>query len=361
MLSEIPAEISNAHETLWTRLAHAGSWWSGQERIWIAEETRRARTCEGCIALKKSLSPTTEAFDHGKQTGLSRIAVDTVHRIVSDQSRITSDYIEQACASEELTIYSYVEMIGIVVIVMCIDEFYHGLGIPLRDLPQLIAGAKDRYIPTGLSNDTGFVPMIARDAVGPAEGDLWRSQKVPNIMRALSAVPAAVRDIKLISTAHYMPPESAANLLRSGNRTLDRLQMELIATRVAMINQCFYCSSSHASMLQIIAHITRREFDLHILTGSTAPVQIEYAHELMALGEAVGSMDEDALAHARTALLKVSGPQELINAVAVASYFQGMVRVSEATGIPTEDSDNEKLNQLQQELGLYRFKSTQPA
>jgi hypothetical protein len=65
----------------------------------------------------------------------------------------------------------------------------------------------------------------------------WGEDTV-NVIRALSLVPDAVRDIKLLAEVQYVPLDDFEDpTLR---RTLSRPQMELIAARVSAVNECFY-------------------------------------------------------------------------------------------------------------------------
>jgi hypothetical protein len=81
--------------------------------------------------------------------------------------------------------------------------------------------------------------MIApEDAIG-TEADLYPPNAViPNIVRALSVVPAEARALQMLSASHYLPVEQIVD--PTIRRSLDRTQMELIAARVSALNQCFY-------------------------------------------------------------------------------------------------------------------------
>ena len=73
-----------------------------------------------------------------------------------------------------------------------------------------------------------------------AEADMYPpSPFIPNIVRALSLVPDAVRTMWRSSDAHYLPVADIGNPLARG-AALDRMQTELVAARVSAINECFY-------------------------------------------------------------------------------------------------------------------------
>lgn len=232
-------DIKVAHREYWRRLAHAGSWWTGAERVAIAAESRMARNCEFCRERKAALSPYTLAGEHSSTGHLSRLAVDAVHRIVTDQNRITQRYVDsnaEAGLSEE----QYVELAGVVVMMISIDEFHRGLGLPLEPLPEPVDGESDHYRPPDLVRDTGFVPMLARDGAVGDEADLWPGAQTANVLRALTLVPDALRDWKMLSGAQYLSMEGMANFVGQDDRAINRMQMELIAGRVSSVNECFY-------------------------------------------------------------------------------------------------------------------------
>ena len=121
-----------------------------------------------------------------------------------------------------------------------IDEFNRALGVVPEPLPEPLAGDPDGYVPDGLVSDTGFVPMLSKEFASEdtPESDLFpvgTGISAPNVLRALSMVPAAVRDwMKYLSIA------GMANMVGQDDRAIDRMQMELVAARVSAINECFY-------------------------------------------------------------------------------------------------------------------------
>ena len=84
----IRGDIADAYRAYWRKLAAPGSWWNGAQRIAIAQESRNALACTFCAQRKVSLSPYGLKGEHDHSNGLPEVAVDTVHRIITDQSRI---------------------------------------------------------------------------------------------------------------------------------------------------------------------------------------------------------------------------------------------------------------------------------
>lgn len=68
----------------------------------------------------------------------------------------------------------------------------------------------------------------------------------------------------------------------------------------------------------------------------------------------VGS-DDEALARARQRVLTELGAAPLVDAVAVASNFERMVRIADGTGIPLDDPVAIMTSDLREQLGINRF------
>ena len=223
----------------WERLAAPGSWWSGAQRVAIAQETRNALTCDFCARRKIALSPYALQGEHTHSGGLPEHAVDAVRRVITDQTRITQAYVEDNHRNG-LSKAAYVELVGVVVAVFCIDEFHRALGLPLESLPVPVADGPSGYQPAHLSEDIGFVPTVPPDGAVGAEADLWPGGWSPNVLRALSLVPDALRAWLQLAAVHYIPLEWMQGFMSDEARALDRMQMELVAGRVSAVNECFY-------------------------------------------------------------------------------------------------------------------------
>ena len=236
-------DIADAHQDYWRKLTLPGSWWTSAERIAIAVASREALECAFCASRKQALSPYAMSGEHASSSDTKRVlptlAVDAVHRIVTDQSRISKGYIESN-QQQGLSTAAYVELVGIVVAVFSIDEFHRALGLPLEPLPEATDGEPDQYTPEKLASDTGFVPMIPGDGAVGQDADLWSSKGSANVVRALSLVPNAVRDWMAIGDAQYLSFEGMGNFDQPESRSLNRMQIELVAGRVSAINECFY-------------------------------------------------------------------------------------------------------------------------
>lgn len=235
----IRTDIGEAHRAFWQRLAGPGSWWTGAERVAIAAESRLATSCPLCAARREALSPHAVDGEHAHAGALPAAAVDAVHRVVTDASRITRGWVE-GLAAQGLAQPAYVELVGIVVAVFSIDEFHRALGLPLQPLPAARAGEPDRRLPDVLSEDIGWVPTVPPHGAVGREAGLWPLGRSANVIRALTLVPQALRDWLELASAQYLSIEGMRNFVRDPARAIDRKQMELVAARVSAVNGCYY-------------------------------------------------------------------------------------------------------------------------
>jgi hypothetical protein len=234
----IRSDLKAAYRKYWQALAKPGNWWSGAERIAIADEVRNATQCDHCRERKQALSPYNFPGEHHNSGILDAVAIDAVHRMVNDQNRITRTWVNEI-GTQGVDEGKYVEMLGIVVAVFSIDEFNRALGLVPEPLPQAEAGDPDLYRPVQAVCDTGFVSMLPADGATGKESDLW-GDRTANVLRALSLVPDAVRGWMRIGDAQYLSMKGMMNFSGDTGRSINRMQMELVAGRVSAINECFY-------------------------------------------------------------------------------------------------------------------------
>jgi hypothetical protein len=82
---------------------------------------------------------------------------------------------------------------------------------------------------------------------------------------------------------------------------------------------------------------------------------IPYAEALVGLADAMVEGDESALAVAGGRVREALGPEALVDAVAVASNFERMVRIADGTGIPLDPPIAALSEEVREELDLDRF------
>lgn len=204
----------------------------------MADETRRARTCQLCAERKAALPPAAVSGHHDSGSALAEPLVEAVHRIATDPARLSRGWLEGLLAAGA-SVECYVEALGVATQTISIDAFHHALGMPLEPLPTARPGEPSRRRPAGAALEEAWVPMVRPDRLGPDEAGLYGpSGRTGNVIRALSLVPDEVRALQDLSGAQYLTLERMAG--HATGRALERSQMELVAGRVSALRECFY-------------------------------------------------------------------------------------------------------------------------
>lgn len=227
----IPDRIPDAHRRSWDIVAGPGRWWNGPERVAIAHETRRAR----------DLATGRDPDDPSSNLViLPDAAVHAVHKIVADNANLDRDWYADIIDADGMSDGRYVELLGVLVHTLSIDEFHRALGLPLEPLPDPQPGQPSRRRPQGADQHGSWVPTVPPDALDPEDDDIYGPDHrfAANVIMALSLVPEQVRWLADLSEAHYLsfPQMRDPRQLRA----LTRSQIELIAARVSALNECFY-------------------------------------------------------------------------------------------------------------------------
>lgn len=230
-------DLLEAQRRAWQRIARPGTWWTGEERVAIAAETRKAGTCLLCRERKAAPSPFAATRKHESHDRLPEAAVDVVHRIRTDPGGLTKRWFREV--RREIADAPYVEIVGVVVTVVGVDTFARGIGALPPPLPAPVEGPPSRIRPAAAKQEGAWVPMISvEDATGD-EADLYGAKAfVPNVRRALSLVPAEARGFAELGAAHYFSIDEMMDVTL--RRALTRPQIELLAGRVSALNGCFY-------------------------------------------------------------------------------------------------------------------------
>lgn len=231
-------DLQQTHAEMLEYLAQPGPWFTGAERLALAAESRNGAACALCLARKQSLSPEQPAGEHSRVSELAEPLVEMAHRIRTDPQRLSKSWCERmqnAGVSEG----EYVEAVGIITLTAGLDYFCRAIGIAPFALPAPAPGAPSGQPPAGLRAGIAWVSMLAPEHASGPESDLYGGlAMVPNIARALSQVPDHVRHLQRETRTHYVDLADLGNL--EVGRDLDRAQMELVASRVSALNECFY-------------------------------------------------------------------------------------------------------------------------
>jgi hypothetical protein len=242
----VRGDIVAAHVHAWKRIAAPGAWLDGKTRVAIAAETRNAPQCDLCQRRKAALSPYAVDGRHDSLGALPERMVEQIHRIATDPGRLTRKWFEAVIASGTSDV-EYVETVGVVVITVSIDTFCRAIGVAPHALPEPLPGAPHRRRPkTAQQRGEAWVPLIhPKDLDGALDTDEERALArqwggtLANIRRALSLVPEEAYEWFQLVETQYLPGKWMRDFAHE-YRAITHAQIELIAGRVSVINQCFY-------------------------------------------------------------------------------------------------------------------------
>ena len=242
MSNMIRSELLASHQRAWERLARAGTWWTGAERVAIAAATRAALTCGHCRRRKQALSANMVSGAHaGSSGGLSEGVIDLVHRLRTDADRFGPSLFKQYVPCM-MSAERYTELVGIVATITAIDTFDTIMGRSLRELPEPVAGTPSRKRPKGAAFDQAFVPMVAPEALDGSDPDqaaMYVGRAGMYIHRALSLVPAEVVNFFDLDDQMYLPDRQLRDY-GTEYRAITHAQIEFLAARMSALNRCTY-------------------------------------------------------------------------------------------------------------------------
>lgn len=218
---EVRTEVATAHQRFLDHLEAAGEWWSSAQRLTIADEVRRAR---GADPLPPWIAPSTvdDLVPDGHE--LIPPVVDAVWRIANHPGSLTHQWYAEVIG-RGIEPAAYVELVSIIAMTVAVDSFCRSAGIAPLGLPDPTATMARGPQQEGTIEDH-WVPTVATD--------------MPNVRKALSIVPAEMDMQGYLLDAQYVPGGALAVGLAEDIWSLGRLQVELVASRVSTVNECFY-------------------------------------------------------------------------------------------------------------------------
>jgi hypothetical protein len=231
-------DLIEAHDRAWAAIAAPGTWLTGERRVAVAAEIRHARDCALCARIKAALSPNAAQGRHDSLGTLGDAEVELIHRVVNDPGRLSEAW-SQSVLARGLAEGEYVEIVGVIAMVMMMDTFTRALGVADRPLPQPQAGEPTRYRPAGAKKKAAWLPLVEPEDATEADGPMYPSPKAGYIYRGLSLVPQSLRDYWALANIHYLPGPFVYQFDKS-IRAITRPQMEILAARVSALHQCAY-------------------------------------------------------------------------------------------------------------------------
>ena len=210
----VPDDITRSHDEAWTQLAEPGTWWTAAERLAIAARARHRFARRSQPPWQRETLPDDPALDQTTAAAVDKVTLDAMS-------------IDRAWAEAtigDLGEGHYVELVAVVATIVMLDVFAAAVGVDPTPLPEPRAGKPSRQRPDGLGDIGAHVPVL--DPFPAA-----------NVARALSLVPSANHLFRTVSVPTYSAP-GFGDLV--WDTPLSRPQVELVASRVAAMNECFY-------------------------------------------------------------------------------------------------------------------------
>ena len=235
----LPSGLAGLHSRIWEQIAGSGSWWTGHERVAMVAAARQSWECPRCAERKASLSPAWGERCGDPKSVLDDMVVDAVHRVVTDAPRLTRTWLDELHHAG-ITDGHYVELLGVVTCAINIDEFNRVLGLALDPLPTPRPGSPDHYRPANSARNLHWVPTLDPATREESEADLFPGARTGNVIRSLSLVPDAMRMAISLTEMHYVPTQFVPDIEWTPGRSLDRSQIEFLASRVSERNGCVY-------------------------------------------------------------------------------------------------------------------------
>jgi len=218
-------DLADAHRLAREHIAAPGSWFTGAQRVELAQTVMLA------LADLDPLPPWVCVSTSGRLDGslVAPVAAhDFAYRLARHAGTITLDVYERV--SRDIGELPFVELCAVVSTVAAVWHFCRNIGVPVPPLPAAVDGAPSGDQPEQLAGaELNWVPVAA-----PAD-------QTAAVVQAYTAVPGEQRNTWRMADAQYMPNDDMVNpawTRRAGG--LSRAQMELVAARVTQLRDCFY-------------------------------------------------------------------------------------------------------------------------
>jgi hypothetical protein len=208
----LPDDIAAAIEGEWRRISAPGTVYTGAQRVEIAVEARLARA---------EVDSSQGRSSAGARSVLADAESDVVRAISTDAGSIRQPFVADVIA-RGVTYPQYVEIMALVSRLTAVDTLLFGCGIPEKPLPTPVDGAPSGPIDEAARIDGGWVPTV---------GAAFATT-------ALTLLPDEIRAWHELHGALYLSLKQMGSL--DIVRDLSRDQIETVAARTSLINECFF-------------------------------------------------------------------------------------------------------------------------
>jgi hypothetical protein len=220
----VRADLEGAHRAVWAALGAPGSQWSGSQRVELAATALAALEADEPLA--PWVAPSTVPGVLPDEPVAPVAAHDVVYRVARHCGTLTADWHRRM--ADTIGDLAYVEAVALTCEVAAIWSFRRAVGLEPWQLPAAQPGE-----PTGetavqvVRPELNWVPVAA-----PAD-------ERAAVVQAFTALPAENTRVWRLADAQYIPDLEMVDP-RWSRGPLSRPQMELVATRVAQLRQCFF-------------------------------------------------------------------------------------------------------------------------
>lgn len=220
----VRSDLDTAHADTLASWSRPGNAWTGAQRLAIVAEVRAARAAE---PTPPPWAPVAADRRRAMAQALPDIAVDVTWRLTNHPGTLTADWYDSVIAAD-LSPLRYVELVSLVASACSLDVFAEAIGADARALPGPVDGEPDHRA-LDAAVDTHWVPTaVSTGAVGAM------------VTRSLTLSPVATETWARLSNAQYVPPDALLGDLSYTRGALDRSQVEFLAARTSLRNECFY-------------------------------------------------------------------------------------------------------------------------
>ena len=226
--------IEVAHQQELAEFTSDGTWWTGAERAAIVVEARRARAEAGFA----KMDPVVDASG---ETAEIPDAARAVARVVAAKPMTMTRELFDSALADGLKEEQYVETVSVAARTVNLDIFATALGVTPRALPSTHSGAPSRVRPSTAADEGAWANTVPSSGRGGEEAlALYGKAPAANILRAVSLVPAEATAAMRLGAAQYVGSDNFSNLAFTYDPGITRPEVEYLASRVSVLNDCFY-------------------------------------------------------------------------------------------------------------------------
>jgi hypothetical protein len=190
-------DLKDAHAAVWTHIQQPGQVFDATQRLSLLTQARSGM--------------------YPQDDPVGRLAT-TLYTNMAD---VTGDLIRDAIAGSGEP--AVVEAVSLVSMLAAVDNTHRALGAELEPLPEPVPGEPTRIIATGLKKRRTHVPMPRT-----------------SITVALELLPVENAAYAAVCGPHYMTFDEMGSPLFERSPGLNRAQLETVAARTSLFQECFY-------------------------------------------------------------------------------------------------------------------------